>query len=128
MHERNEIERRKDTKPGAMNELAMQNVLRKRHCKDWPNVILQITKRVTAVNHTWAKVIFDILTIDGLNVRYVRAEDGGLRIVIAVVRENVDEVEEHILKLTDIQDKSDHIEVLIMDVIDHSKLIAKYRS
>lgn len=115
----------------AIDELALQNVIRKRHCRDWPNVVLQLTKRVQAVNQTWNKIIWQIMTIPGLSVNYSREGD---KLVIAVTYKHpedgavkyVEEVELHEITLEDLGTAQQYIEVLIMDKLDHSELISRY--
>ena len=106
------------------NELALQNVIRKRHCKDWPNVVLQLTKRVQAVNQTWAKIIMQLMTIPGLSVTWKKEEDS-LVLIVTVERHRAEEVERHVINPEQLYDARQYIEVFLMDKLDHSELIAR---
>ena len=115
-----------------MNELALQNVIRKRHCKDWPNVVLQLTKRVQAVNQTWANIIMQLITIPGLSVTWKKEEDSLVLIVsVSELRNDKHEVirpeeaERHEITAKELYDARQYIEVLLMDKLDHSELIAR---
>ncbi len=117
---------------GAIDELALQNVLRKRHCKDWPNVLLQMTKRIAAVNQTWNKVMWQIMNIPGLSVNYSK-EGAVLQIAITFKHPEsspvkCDEVELHEITVPELMTAGKYIEVLIMDKLDHSELIARLDS
>jgi len=114
---------------GAIDELALQNVIRKRHCRDWPNVVLQLTKRVQAVNQTWNKIMWQIMMIPGLAVDY-RRKDDKLLITVTHTQHTEDgrlvvEDEVHEISIEDLGEASQYIEVLIMDKLDHSPLIAR---
>jgi len=126
MNEKNEIEA---TRPAeAIDELALQNVIRKRHCRDWPNVVLQLTKRVQAVNQTWNKIMWQIMMIPGLSVNYSREGD---KLIIAINHKipgdpnNASEHEVHEITIDELGQADKYIEVLIMDKLDHSKLISR---
>lgn len=110
-------------------ELALQNVIRKRHCKDWPNVVLQLTKRVQAVNQTWAKIIMQLMTIPGLSVTFSGHDDHGMMVVVKFRHPDggvpVEEVEVHEITVKELHDARQYIEVLLMDKLDHSELIAR---
>ncbi len=116
--------------PEAIDELALQNVLRKRHCKDWPNVILQLTKRVQAVNQTWAQVVVKLMSVNGLRISWYQQDEKlivEVRYISGVKANEVDveEVELHEITAAELQEASQYIEVLLMDKLDHSELIAR---
>ena len=116
MNEKNEA-------PGAIDELALQNVLRKRHCKDWPNVMLQLTKRIQAVNQTWSEVISKLMRIPGFRLSwYCDHEKDSLVLEIKIHHET----ETHEFTALQLQQAQQYVEVLIMDKVDHSELIAKH--
>lgn len=133
-------EQRLATKTGAVDEMSIQNMLRKRHKQNYPNVILQLTKRVQAVNQTWNKVMWQIMNIPGLSVSYTKQNDeftkGQDMLVITVTykhpREDghvkLDEVELHEITVQELMTAGKYIEVLIMDKLDHSELIARLDS
>lgn len=117
--------------PEAIDELALQNVIRKRYCRNWPDTILQLTKRVQAVNQAWAKVVSLIMQIDGLSVTWSRDEEkDGLVVTITFKHPGggvpVEEVELHEISAQELHDAHQYIEVLLMDKLDHSKLIARW--
>ncbi len=125
MNSKNEIEATRP--PEAIDELALQNMLRKRHCKNWPNVLLQMTKRIAAVNQTWNRVMWQIMNIPGLSVTYSRVGD---KLQIAVTFKHPDgdhgnEVELHEITVPELLTAGQYIEVLLMDKLDHSPLIAR---
>jgi len=107
--------------PEAMDELAMQNAIRKRYCRDWANTILQLTKRVQAVNNRWAQITDKICRIDNCRVSYYRS-DGDFVVEVRIG----DEVEAHAIHLEELIDARQYIEVLVMDKLSGSKLIAKH--
>lgn len=117
--------------PEAIDELAMQNMIRKRYCKNWPDTILQLTKRVQAVNQTWAKIVMQLMTIPGLSIAWRRDEEkDGLIVSISIQHQGggvpVEEVELHEITAQELQDAHQYIEVLLMDKLDHSELIARW--
>lgn len=115
--------------PGAIDELSLQNAIRSRHRQDWPNVILQLTKRVQAVNQTWAKVVMQLMTIPGLSVTWKRdAEKEALIVSVSIQHPNSDdeEVEVHEFTGLQLQEAHQYVEVLLMDAVDHSELIARW--
>jgi hypothetical protein len=103
---------------GAVDELALQNVLRKRHKQDFPNVILQLTKRIQAVNQTWAGIIGKLLNQQDAKLSYFRRDDE----LIVEIRIG-GEVEQIPISLSEVAQAHQYIEVLIMDKVDHSKLL-----
>ena len=108
---------------GAMDELSMELEIRKRYRQNWPSVVLNLTKRIQAVNQTWAKAVRDIMRIDGLQVRWYQ-KDGKFHIEIRIG----DKVEHHEIDFQELQDAHQYIEVLLMDKVQHSKLIAEHLS
>lgn len=115
--------------PKPMNELAMQNMIRKRYCRNWPDTILQLTKRVQAVNQTWVKIVMQVMTIPGLRISWYRSveTDAATTNDSFVVEIRIGDVYEfHEITAEELQDAHQYIEVLIMDKLDHSKLIAKH--
>ncbi len=115
------IKDRSEAPPGAIDELTLQNTIRSRHKQDWPNVILQLTKRVQAVNQTWAKIMSQVMTIPGLRITWENfAGKLAVRVTIG------DEHELHDFTDVEVQEAQQYIEVLLMDRLDHSKLIAKH--
>ncbi|MCK5604251.1 hypothetical protein KAR91_20350 [Candidatus Pacearchaeota archaeon] len=114
------------------NELAMQNVIRKRYCKDWPNTILQLTKRVQGVNETWSSIVMMLMTIPGLSIIWKHdAEKDALVVSIAIKHPDtggvpVEEVEIHEINAHELMEASKYVEVLFMDKVRGSKLIARW--
>ena len=103
------------------NELGMQNVIRKRYCQDWPNTILQLTKRVQGVNGVWAEITNKVCRIDGCRVSYYReGHDFVVEVRIG------DEVERNAIRIEDLIEAKQYVEVLVMDKLKDSKLIAKH--
>jgi len=117
----NEKQSRQAPQPGAIDELALQNGLRKRYATNWPAVILELTKRVTAVNQQWAKIMLQIMHIDNLRITYAKVGDN-LEIDVSCNGE----VELHKVPLEEMQKAMPYIEVLVMDKLCNSKLIEKY--
>lgn len=112
--------------PEAIDDLAMQNMIRKRYCTNWPDTILQLTKRVRAVNQTWADIILKIMRIEGLRVTYAREGDVFVITVFACeLRDRPEQTERHEVPLKEVQDAQQYIEVLVMDKLSNSKLIAE---
>lgn len=124
----------RESRPGgAVDELALQNMLRKRHCKDWPNVLLQLTKRIQVVNQIWAKIMSQVMTIPGLTVSYTRDAETGNLIVSVSIKQCPDggvpveeKVELHEITALQLQEAAQYVEVLIMDKLDHSELLARW--
>ncbi len=116
------------TPPEAIDELALQNAIRKRYCRNWPDTVLQLTKRVQAVNQTWAKVVMQLMTIPGLSITWKRDEEkDGLIVSISIQHPTrVEEVELHEITAQELQDAHQYVEVLLMDKVDHSELIARW--
>lgn len=114
--------------PEAVDELALQNVLRKRHCKNWPDVMLQLTKRIQAVNQTWAKIVMQLMTIPGLSLTWRRDPEKAILIVSISIKYpgDVEEVEVHEFTGLQLHEAHQYIEVLLMDAVDHSELIARW--
>lgn len=106
--------------PQPMDDLAVENLIRKRYCQSWPATIHQLTKRVQAVNQQWAAIMQKILRVDGLQVSYAR--EGDNLVITVTCRE---EQERHEVSLETVQGAMPYIEVLVMDRLINSKLIAK---
>lgn len=114
---------------GQHDELAVQNSIRRKYASNWPSIILQLTKRVQAVNNSWQNIIRQVMQIDGLRISYAREEGfDGMTVVVNVRRpkDGVDEVEIHQIKAKELMLAQQYLEVLIMDKLKNSKLIAKY--
>ncbi len=114
------------------NELGMQNTIRKRYCKDWPDTILQLTKRVQAVNQTWGQVVMRLMTIPGLSITW-KHDAGREALVVAISIKHpdtagvpVEEVEIIEINAEELQKAQQYIEVLFMDKVSHSELIARW--
>ena len=126
-------EQRMATKTGAIDELSLQNAIKQRHKQDWPNTIVQLTKRIAAVNQTWNKVMWQVMNIPGLSVTYSRK---GQNLLITVTfkhprnvgLKSLDEVEVHEITVAELMTAGQYIEVLIMDKLDKSELIARLDS
>ena len=108
---------------GAVDELTLQNALRKRHKQDYPNVLVQMTKRISAVNRTWASVVAQLMRIPGLRLSWYRNEEKHALVVEIRIG---DELEVHEFTELQLQEAHQYVEVLLMDRVDHSKLIAKH--
>jgi len=106
--------------PPMTNELAMQNMIRKRYCDNWPDTILQLTKRVQAVNSSWASITDKVCRIDGCRISYYREKDD----FVVEVR-IADEFERHAITLQELIEARQYVEVIVMDKLSDSKLIAK---
>ena len=106
--------------PQPIDERSLQNGIRHRYKQDWPAIILQLTKRVRAVNNQWAAIMNKILFIDGLSVTYKRSGDG----ILVLVKYHTEE-ERHEISIEEVQKAMPYIEVLIMDKLSKSLLIAK---
>lgn len=106
--------------PEAMDELALQNAIRKRYCQNWPDTILQLTKRVQSVNQTWAKIMMQIMTIPGLSINYAR--EGDVLVVTVSTIEKVDRIE---ITLEELQAAQQYVEVLVMNKVEQSQLIRR---
>lgn len=117
------------TKAGAIDELALQNAIRYRHKQDWPDTILQLTKRIAAVNQTWAQIIMRLMTIEGLSISW-KKEVESLVLTVTFVQDDedgtpIEEIERHVIHHEQLHDARQYIEVLLMDKLDHSELIAR---
>lgn len=113
---------RESTQPpaGAIDELTLQNAIRKKYKQNWPAVIVEMMKRVQAVNSQWTAIMNKILFTEGLSVTYKREADN---LVITV--QHHDEQELHKISLEEVQKAMPYIEVMIMDRLTNSQLIAK---
>lgn len=123
--------------PEAMDKLAMQNAIRKRYCRDWPDTILQLTKRVQSVNQTWTQVIVTLMRIPGLRISWYRDRDRDQNEPPQLIVEvrytsgtgpnevDVEEVELHEITSDELAGAMQYIEVLLMDKLNTSKLIAR---
>lgn len=114
---------------GAYDELALENALRSRHKQNWPNVILNLTKRVQAVNQTWAQVVMQLMTIPGFRISWYRSEEADVATADGsfVVEIRVGDVYEfHEITAMQLHEAQQYIEVLLMDKVNHSELIAKH--
>ncbi len=126
------MEKKMNESPQAMNELAMQNVIRKRYCQNWPDTILQLTKRVQAVNQTWTQIVVKLMTIPGLSITWKHnTKSGVLEVSIAIKHPASDgipleEVEIIEISAEELHKAHQYIEVLLMDKVDHSELIARW--
>lgn len=115
----------------AIDELALQNAIRKRYCRDWPETILQLTKRVQAVNRTWAEVVVKLMTIPGLSITWKHDAESEVLIVSISIKHPdnggvpVEEVEIIEINAEELHKAHQYIEVLFMDKVRHSKLIAR---
>ena len=109
--------------PQPIDDLALQNAVRKRYNQNWPAVIVELTKRVQAVNAEWQKIMTQIMFIDGLRVSYAR--EGDSLVITVSVREDA---ERHEISMEDMRAAKSYIEVLVMDKLSNSKLIAKHAS
>ena len=107
--------------PEPVNELGMQNMIRKRYCKNWPAVILNLTTRVQTVNTAWATVTRNIARIEGCRVSYYREKEE----FVVEVRVG-DEAERHAITIRQLAEAEQYVEVLVMDKLKDSKLIAKH--
>lgn len=118
----NDIKRRKAAKsqPDQANDLGMQNVIRQRYAKDWPNVVLQLMKRVEGVNKTWMSIMGKLLHRQDMKISYYRRGDH------LVVETRVGgEVQYKEISLAEVAKAKDHIEVLVMDAVMKSKLMER---
>ena len=114
------------TPPGAIDELALQNGIRKRYNQNWPATILELMKRIQAVNQTWAKIAQLVMQIPGLRISWFR-EDGKLIVEVRIGDSvDIDEYERHEITMEQLQEAHQYIEVFIMDKLDHSELIARH--
>jgi hypothetical protein len=105
----------------GIDELSIEAALRKRHKQDYPTAILNLTKRIQAVNQTWARVFFDIMNIPGASLNFECIDD---KLIITVrIGEGV---ETHEVTYPQLQEAHQYIEVFIMDKIDHSELLTKW--
>jgi len=114
---------------GAIDELSLQNALRKRHKQNYPNVILQLTKRVQAVNQTWADVVSKLMRIPGFRLTWYRSEETDTATITGgfVVEIRIGDVYEfHEITEMQLQEAHQYVEVLLMDKVDHSELIARW--
>lgn len=125
-------EQRLATKAGAVDELSLQNAIRVRYKTKWPSVILELNKRIQAVNQTWNKVMWQIMNIPGLSVTYSR-EGENLLVTVFVCEQRdgennvirIEETERHEITIQELMTAGQYIEVLIMDKLDKSELIAR---
>jgi len=106
----------------APDELALELQIRRRYKQNWPKVILELTKRVTSVNTTWGQVVNALMQINGLRISWYQRSTGD-GIVVEV--RYIEEVETHFIPATELMDAQRYIEVLLMDKLDHSKLMHK---
>ena len=115
-----------------IDDLAMQNMIRKRYCRNWPDTILQLTKRVQAVNQTWTQIIMTLMRIPGLRISWYR-DDKADKIIVEVSYKSgtgpnevdVEEVELHEITAEELAKAHQYTEVLFMDKLRQSKLIAR---
>ncbi len=116
--------------PQAVDELALQNAIRKRYGSNWPATILELTKRVQAVNQTWWKITELVMRIPGLRIYWYR-EDDKLFVAVSISQHPeggvaVEEVELHEITIDELVKARQYVEVLVMDKLDHSELIARH--
>lgn len=104
--------------PPASNELAMEIQIRKRYADTWPNTILQLTKRVQAVNQTWAGIMFKLVTVPGLRISYAKEGDE-----LVVMVSNGKKTERHPITAEELYAAQQYVEVLVMEKISHSELL-----
>jgi hypothetical protein len=116
----------------ANNELGMQNAIRKRYCDNWPDTILQLTKRVQSVNQTWTEIIVTLMRIPGLRISWYRDDKADNMIVEVRYTSgtgpnevDVDEVELHEITAEELARSMQYLEVLFMDKLKKSELIAR---
>lgn len=107
---------------GAIDELSVQNFLRTRHKQNYPNTILHLTKRVQAVNQTWTGIVSKLMCIPGFRLAWYRDDEENLVVQIRIG----EEYELHKITAKELQEAHQYVEVLLMDKVDHSKLIAKH--
>ncbi len=119
--------------PPPTDELTLQNTIRRLHKQDWPNVILQFTKRVQAVNQTWAGVVSKLMRIPGFRLSWYHDEDKDSLVMEISIKHPekpgsvaLEEVELHEITAKELQEAHQYIEVLLMDKVDHSELIARW--
>lgn len=118
---------------GQPDEKALEIQIRKRYIENWPNTILQLTRRVQGVNNTWSQIMMKIMTVDGLRISYA-CEDEEFVITIEVHElrdgENnvtrVAEVERHKISVKELVEAAQYIEVLIMDKIADSRIFKNH--
>ena len=115
-----EVQRRKNKKRfEGRDPLAVEIQIRKRYASSWPNVILELTKRVQAVNQGWAEIMQTMMMVD-LRVSYARIT-GGLEIIVSYKNE-VEHIE---ISYDELTEAMQYAEVLVMDRIKRSGLYAK---
>ena len=121
----------------GMDELSIEVQLRRRHKQNYPTTILNLTKRIQAVNQTWNNIMWEIMNTPGLSINYCR-EPAGLQIAITYkqpapaepkpdVHPPDDVVELHTITVAELMTANTYVEVAIMDKINKSELIARIR-
>jgi hypothetical protein len=112
--------RKREQETGQPDQLVLEAGIRKRYANNWPNVILELSKRVTGVNTRWQNVMAN-LRASGAEVRYSWHNDDGLTIRVCID----DEGEETTISHQECIEGQHYMEVLVMDVLDKSPLINK---
>ena len=113
-------QRKAERDSGMPDKLRLENSIRRRHQTDFPRVILELTKRVQGVNQNWQRIMEKIMRCRGLAVQYQCDQQGDL--VITVLYNN--QVETHRVPSNEVVTSSQFIEVLVMDKLRNSPLMA----
>jgi hypothetical protein len=123
-------QRMKEQVAGTPDELAMELGIRKRYKQNWPKVILELTKRVSAVNTTWGQIVNALMMLPGMRISwYQNPRKEGMIVEVSYKTGTgkgevpVEEVELHEIPTHELMESQGYIEVVLMDKLDHSKLI-----
>jgi len=116
-----DISKRKERKArtGSPDQLALQNAIRSRYTQNWPNVILHLTTRIQSMNDRFQRLVKKLLFTEGLIFEMYRDGDN----FVLRFRRN-ERVETHKISIEKVQDALPHIEVMILDRLERSELLA----
>lgn len=111
-------QRRREAMSGQPDDLAMQNAIKIRYGSNWPATILELTKRIQGVNHTWMEIVNLIMFNDGLRITYARENEA---LIVTIAHEG--KVEQYPISADEVIQSAQFIEVLVMNKIAESPII-----
>ena len=104
------------------DELALQNGIRQRYKQSWPKVILELLRRVGGLTGQTQSLVNLLLNNPSLIISTQSNNDGDIEITII---DEAGEEEVTVITREEMLNSKDHLEVLILQRLHPSKILAK---
>lgn len=96
---------------GAIDELSLQNAVRKKYSQNWPKIVVELMKRVQAVNTSWSNIMAKLMMDHKLSIAFKFGPEG-LKIHLGNGQGGYNETT---VPFEKVQEARQYIEVLVMD-------------